>query len=111
MDNDERGTFGPLIDMAGESLARSYAGSRTRQLAEASAVFDQASSRLRTMPSWQINHQAVQEIMAPISQLCRDSWEVLGKVRPLIRDPDLLEAVDSVMRFASDLGNRAVKER
>lgn len=111
LDEDGRGTFGPLVALAGESLARSFAHARGRQLTEAAEVFDRVNGQLRTMQSWQINHQAVQELMAPISQFCRESWEVLNKVRPLVRDPRVLTAVDAVMTAASDLGNRAVKVR
>ena len=111
MNEDGRGTFGPLVDLAGESLARSFARSRARQLEDASEVFDRVNRQLLTMQSRQINHQAVQEMIAPISQFCRESWDVLSNVRTFVRDPGLLGAVDAVMSAASDLGNRAVKVR
>lgn len=108
---DRRDTFEPLVALAGDSLARSFARARARQITEATEAFDKANGQLRTMPSWQINHQAVQEFMAPISQFCRESWDILNKVRPLVGDPGLLGAVDAVMTAASDLSNRAVKVR
>lgn len=111
MDEDSRETFEPLVDLAGESLARSYARARARQLQEASDAFDTVNRQLAAMQSWQINHDAVRGVMMPISELCQGSWKVLNKVRPLVRDRALLEAVDAVMRVATDLGNRAVKVR
>lgn len=111
LDEDRRDTFEPLVALAGDSLGRSFARARTRQITEAVEAFDKVTGQLRTMPSWQINHQAVQEFMAPISQFCRESWDVLSKVRPLVGDPRLLGAVDAVMTAVSDLSNRAVKVR
>jgi hypothetical protein len=111
LDEGGRDTFGPLVALAGESLARSFARSRARQLREADDVFDKVTGQIRSMQPSQINHQAVQEVLAPISQFCRDSWEVLNRVRPLVRDPGVLSIVDTVMTAASDLGNRAFKVR
>lgn len=111
LSEDHREVAAPLIQIAGEALARTYGRARAAQLAQAREVFEKVEGQLRAMYSHQINHEAVQEIMTPISALCHDSWTVLNKVRALISDRDLLEAIDGIMALASDLGNKAVRIR
>ncbi len=108
---DDRERMSSMVTLAGESLARSYADARSRQLDQAVEIFNGVLDKLRLIPSYQVNHQAVQALMSPISELCRESWDVLNKVRALVSDTDLLRWVDSVMAHASDLGNKAVKIR
>lgn len=111
LDTDDRERMSSMVTLAGESLARSYAGARSQQLDQAVDFFNGILDKLRVIPAYQVNHQAVQELMSPISALCRESWDILNKVRPLVSDPDLLRWVDSVMAHASELGNKAVTIR
>ena len=111
LDSEQRTTFDPVVTMAGEALARSYAMARAPQISQAIEVFNTINSQLRTMFSWQINHEAVQQVMAPIFELCVDTRRVLNKVRPLVKDREVLRFVDDLMGTATQLGDKAVKIR
>lgn len=111
LDSDQRALFKPLVTIAGEALARAYALARAPQISQGIDAFNKVNNQLRTVAAWQVNHDAVQRAMSPISELCRDVWSVLNKVRPLIEDRDLLKFVDDLMGAASELGNKAVKIR
>lgn len=111
LDQEERELVRPLLAVAGDSLGRTYARARAPQIGQAREVYEKISGQLKTIPRSQINHQAVQQVMAPIAEFCRDTWSVLNRVRPLISDRELLQAIDSLMVLASDLGNKVVNVR
>lgn len=111
LDEEDRRLLAPLVTLAGEELARTFARARAPQIDQAREAIVRVTAQLAGMPSWQINHEKVQEVMAPLSKFCSETWQVLHKVRPLISDCDLLRAIDELMGMASNLGGMAVKLR
>jgi|GEM_PF-6331284 len=111
LSEEDRLLLAPLVTLAGEELARTFARARAPQIDQVREVIVRVSAQVAGIPSWQINHEKIQEVMVPLSRFCGDTWQILHKVRPLISDGDLLRAVDGLMGMASELGARAGKLR
>lgn len=97
--------FSDLVDMAGDALGRSYFLSRAKQMQEADVAFKGLSLQILVVPAYQINWQAVRQNIAPLKEFCKDTHDVLNRVRPLVDDEDVRAAVTEVMSQASNLGN------
>lgn len=102
---EDRARFSDLVDMAGDALGRSYFLTRAKQMREADVAVRMLLVRIIGMPAYQINWQAVRQASAPLSEFCKDTYDVLNRVRPLVDDEDVRSAVTEVMSQARDLGN------
>jgi len=92
-----------LVVIAGEALARTYVEARRPQLFQASNMVEQLAARIRGIPAWQLNRDALRDATRPVAELCDDSWRILHRVRPLVVDRNLLVGLDAVARFATEL--------
>ena len=107
LEGHDRQILEPMVSLAGDELARTFARARARQIDQARDMLVRVNAQLSGVPAWQINHEKVGELTRPLAMFCRDTWKILHKVRPLISDAHLLRSVDELMRLASDLTSRA----
>lgn len=106
LDSDDRDRLSGLVTIAAERLARAYFGFRYNEFDEAIDAYNAMMDRIGSIPSRNLNRQAVGEAFAPISRFCSDTWSILDRLRPLLEDEDLIHAVQSMMSQASDMAHR-----
>jgi hypothetical protein len=103
---DDRELLTGLVGNAAERLAHAYCVSRYRQFDDVIDAYNTMMGMVREIPSRNLNKQAVREAFEPISEFCRDTYDIFNRLRPLIDDKKLDERVVAMMSQASDMGHR-----
>lgn len=106
LESNDRDRLSGLVTIAAERLARSYFGFRYNEFHEAIDAYNTMMASISSIPARNLNRHALGEAMAPISHFCSDTWTILNRLRPLLEDVDLIDAVQSMMSQASDIGHR-----
>ena len=106
VDYSDRDRLSGLVEFAAGRLAQSYLVSRYRQFDEVIDAYNMIMGQISGIPSHQLNPYALREAFHPLSAFCTDTYDIFKKLRPLIEDAQLEEAVDSMMRQSSDIGHR-----
>ena len=106
LDEDDRARLSGLTTLSAERLTGSYFSSRAHDFDSAIDGYNAIMDTVRTIPARNINKQALREAFAPIGRFCHETWHLFNRLRPLIEDKELIEAVHAMMKQASDIGNR-----
>jgi hypothetical protein len=109
LDADDQERLGKIVTIAAERLAAAYFGFRYNEFDEVIDAYNAMMDKIRSIPSRNLNRQAVREAFAPIRRFCTETWNILNRLLPFLEDKELRKAIISMMNQASAIGHGIVE--
>jgi hypothetical protein len=70
------------MELGYQSLATSYVVARGRQVAQVDDLYELISQQVVQVPRYQRNRAAIRQMVQPGEELCRDTVELMARLRP-----------------------------